>query len=297
LIKQSIIYRFVFVIIFVLAQVLFTGCASMNSLAFLWGGETDTTTSNDPSRKPASVDDETLSVDNTRAVENEVIESVKKDSEVDSFGSTPSANEFSNLARRNSESSKRGFRRQAGIWDGIENQNEGSLWNPDNQNNFYFSRNLLYSVGDLITLDFEPEMSEVLNTRLTAIYKPLLKTPPQDVVAREVSQEAGKKVEAAVGQAVKNEAIGAAMGEAVQDKTVSTLSSPKKRYFTSKDMTLRVLEVTSRGLLKVEGSKKLFLKNASFDLKVAGMLRETDITANKRIASSQLMDSKVEIIK
>ncbi len=271
------------------------GCASM---AFLWGGETDNTALGESaSRGLASEDSQINGIDNTRDVETEVVDSVKRETESEKFGDTVSSNEFSNLSRRSSDSARRGYKRKASVWDGVENVGEGSLWNPDNQSNFYFSRNLLYSVGDLITLDIDPEMSESLNSRLTALYRPFIKAPPQDVVAREVSGEAGKKVEEVIGNAVKNDAIGAAMGEAVKEKTEQTLAAPKRRYFTTKDVTLRVIEVTPRGLLKLEGSKKLFLRNAAFDLKVAGMVRETDITSSKRIASSQLMDQKVEIVK
>ena len=134
MIRHSIFYRVVFVLVFVLVQFMFTACASMD---FLWQGEADTTALNDPGRGPASIEEMDSVGDNTRTVETEVIESVKQ--ETQNFGSTEATNEYSGLARRNSDSARRGYRRGAQVWDGIDSVNEGSLWNPDNQSNFYFS--------------------------------------------------------------------------------------------------------------------------------------------------------------
>lgn len=265
-----------------------SGCASFNSM--IWG-EPDTTVAGDANaRAPASIDPENDG-DDTRSVDTEVRQTVEELS-----GQGISGSEFSSIARRSDDRARRGFRRNASPWEGVETENEGSLWNSENQSNFYFTRNMTFNMGDLITLEFEPEDSEVLNTRLTGLYRPLLKPTTKEVVAEEAGKAAQAKVAEEVAGAIKNDAIANAVGQDVKDRTVAAIN-PKKRYFTSKDMTLRVTEVTNKGVIKVEGLKKLFLKNANFDLKVSGMLREQDIGAERRVASSRLLDAKMEIVK
>ncbi len=282
--------RFSFTGVFVLSLTL-PGCSTLTSWVM---GSEDTTVAQDPSRAPASIENG-IDDDDTRSVDKDVQQSVAAIESVPQANGI-SDNEFSAVTRRSDDRARRGYRRSASPWEGVEIESEGSLWNPENQANFYFTRNMIFNLGDIVTLEFEPDDSEILNKRLTSLYRPLLKPTVKDVVAEEAGKAAGEKIATEVAGAVKNENIAKAIGDDVKDRAVAAIN-PKKRYFTSKDITLRVVEVNNRGVVKVEGVKKLFLKQANFDLKVSGMLREQDIGSERRVASSRLLDAKMEIAK
>jgi flagellar basal body L-ring protein FlgH len=207
------------------------------------------------------------------------------------------ANEFAPQQKLFDERAQRGFRRNADPWQVTGNYNEASLWNSESQDNFLFSRNMLNKVGDFVIVKIEPDLQETLNSRLAALYKPMNSKPKlKDTIAEEAGKAAGEKVGDAVEKVTGNKPIAEAAGSEVQDRTVASMTS-KVRYFTTKEVPVRIVEVTGRGTLRVEGVRRLFLKYGAFDLKVSGILREEDIGPSRMIASSRLMDQKVEINK
>lgn len=207
------------------------------------------------------------------------------------------ANEFAPQQKLFDERAQRGYRRNADPWQATGNYNEASLWNSDSQDNFLFSRNMLNKVGDFVIVKIEPDLQETLNSRLAALYKPMNSKPKlKDTIVDETAKAAGEKVGAEVEKITGNKAIGDAANSEVQERTVASMTS-KVRYFTTKEVPVRIVEVTNRGTLRVEGNRRLFLKNGAFDLKISGILREEDIGPSRMIASSRLMDQKVEINK
>lgn len=259
--------------------VLTSSCASMRGLIM---GEDDNT-----SRGPASVAEET---DNTSWGDIELKrQATEQGSEVATNG------EFSSLARQHDDGARRGYRRSSDPWTQNGPYNEGSIWNPETQTGFYFTRNTLFQVGDFITLALEPDMMENVNQKLITLYKPL-KSNTRDTVAAEAGKALGDKVSGAVNQAVKNANVANAIGQDVSDRTQATLKE-RPRYFTTKEIPLRVVEITNKGMIKVEGNRTLFLRNANFEMKVGGLIREEDIGPTRMIASSKLIEPKVEVNK
>lgn len=273
---------------FLLSTLVLSGCASafksMERFVGL-GGEEKVVT-----RAPASD-----AADNTTLSEQEVI--AVADGAAAQANPNLGASEFAANQKLFDEKAQRGYRRNADPWTATGNYNEGSLWNPDVQDSYLFTRNMLFKVGDFVMIKIEPDLGESLNTKLAALYKPANSKPNlKETIADEAGKAAGAKVGDALEKATGNQNIGAAANSEVQTRTIAALSE-KVRYFTTKEMPVRIVEISGRGSIKVAGSKKLFLKNGSFDLKVAGLLREEDIGPSRLVASSRLMDSKVEIVK
>jgi len=263
------------------------GCSSTVKKVSRWMG-LEEAPKPEVARAPAS------ETDNTTLSEQEVIGAAG-----DSAGSAPNLgqNEFSPQSRLFNEKAQNGYRRNVDPWTVTGNYNEGSLWNADSQDNYLFTRNMLFKVGDFVMIKIEPDLQETLNAKLTALYKPANSKPSlKDTVTDEAGKAAGAKVGEAVEKAIGNKAIADAAAGETQSRTVAAFTE-KARFFTTKEVPVRIVEITSRGAIKVEGAKKLFLKNGAFDLKVSGVLREEDIGPSKLVASSRLMDSKVEIIK
>jgi flagellar basal body L-ring protein FlgH len=205
--------------------------------------------------------------------------------------------EFSPQQRLFDERAQRGYRRNADPWQATGNYNEGSLWNADSQDNYLFTRNMVNKVGDFVIVKLEADLQEVLNSKLTALYRPAGSKPKlKDTIAEEAGKAAGDKVSDAVEKTIGNKAIADAAGNDVQDRTVAALTE-KPRYFTTKEVPVRITEVNGRGTIKIEGVRRLFLKNGAFDLKVSGVIREEDLGPSRMVASSRLMDQKVEITR
>jgi flagellar basal body L-ring protein FlgH len=234
-------------------------------------------------------------IDNTALSEQELM---KVESGASSSGNPNlPAGEFVAQQKLFDDRAQRGYRRNVDPWTATGNYNEGSLWNSDSQDNYLFTRNTLYKVGDFIMIKLEADLQESLNSKLTALYKPVGTKPGlKDTIADEAGKAAAAKVGDAVGKAVGNKNIGDAAGADVQDRTVAAFTE-KLRYFTTREVPVRITEISGRGNIKVAGVKKLFLRAAAFDLKIEGMLREEDVGPSRLVASSRLMDSKVEIVK
>ena len=271
-----------------------SGCSStVSSLNRFFGLTEDTTTSN-ANRAPAST---APAGDNTTTGDAEILQAANADPNAsDGGGPNLSAHEFAPQMKLGNDRAQKGYRTaNADPWANSGPYNEGSLWNPDSQDNFYFTRNLVYKVGDFITVKLDPDLMESLNSKMASLYAPT-KPSVKSVIAEQAGAAAGSKVGAAIEKATGNSAVGAAIGDDIKDRTIASLQD-KPRYFTTKEITVRVTETGTRGTVRVEGNKKLFLRSASFDLKFGGVVREDDIGSGRSVASNRVMDSKVELSK
>lgn len=258
-------------------------CSSTFKSMGRWMGYSD---DKPAARAPAS------EADDTNLAEQDVIKQ-----NGDAGNANLGSNEFAPQQKLFDDRAQRGYRRNADPWQVTGNYNEASLWNADSQENYLFTRNMVHKVGDFVIVKLEPDLQESLNVKLTALYKPLNAKPKlKDTIAEEAGKAAGEKVGEAVEKNIGNKAIADAANAEMQDRTVAALSE-KSRYFTTKEIAVRITDVNNKGVVKIDGVKKLFLKNGSFDLKVSGLLREEDIGPSRVVASSRIMDSKVEIVK
>jgi flagellar basal body L-ring protein FlgH len=212
----------------------------------------------------------------------------------DSGGPNLASGEFGRQQGQFDDKARRGYRRNVDPWTSSGPYNENSLWNPESQDGFYFTRNNMLRVGDFIVVSLDADLMENLNNRLVKMYR--TKKTTKDVVAEETGKAVGAKVGEAINKAVKNDAVSKAVGADVAERAEESIKG-NQRFFTTKEIPVRVTEITTKGLLRVQGEKTLFLKNASFELKLGGLMREEDIGPTRSIASSRVIDSKVEITK
>ena len=204
-----------------------------------------------------------------------------------------SASEFAPLARLSDDSAARGYRRQASPWDGTGPANEGSLWNSDSQDGYLFTKNLLYKIGDIIVVKVEPEINNTLNFEIASL---LGRTTVQQVAAdeagRKIASVAAQKTEKALGSA----ALGNAVGQAAAQATVNALDA-NTRYVDISDIPVRITETLARNSYKVEGARRVYIRNAPYQVKISGVVRDEDIGPTRMIASSRIFESKMELTK
>lgn len=208
-------------------------------------------------------------------------------------GPTLGDNDFARYQSQNNPKSAQGYRSNSNPWSGIGPVNEGSLWRDDTQDNFYFARNVIYNVGDLMVVNINSEINDALNLKIAQI---LGRTSVQQVVADEAGKAAGAGAEKQVQKVVNNDKVAEAVGREVQERTVASIDS-KPRYVDIDNVTVRITEILSRGSYRIEGTKRVFVKDAPYNVKFSGIVRDEDIGASKMVASSAVLESKVELTR
>ncbi|MBS1982546.1 MAG: flagellar basal body L-ring protein FlgH [Bdellovibrionales bacterium] len=178
-------------------------------------------------------------------------------------------------------------------FDGTGPYNEASLWNGETQDNFYFSKNILHKVGDVLIVKMEPEVNEALNLKLASVFG---RSSVQQVVADEAGKAAGDAVTQKVGATVGNQNIAKAVGAAASDRTVAALDE-KARYVDIDEMSVRIVELLPRNSYRIEGQRRVFVKSIPYTLKYGGVIRDEDLGPASVIASSKVVDSKMEMVK
>ncbi len=210
----------------------------------------------------------------------------------DTVGPNLGANEFASRSKLNDDKASRGYRRQADPWDGTGPQNEGSLWNPDGQDNFYFTRNTRKKLGDILLVKLEPDVVEAMNTKINTL---LARTLPQQVIADEAGRKAGEKISDKVGTAMGSPNIGRAVGDAAGNRVVAALDA-KENHIDIEEIPVRLTESLPRSSFKVEGSRRVNVRGAPYLLKITGTVRDEDIGSGT-VATSKVFDSKMELTR
>jgi flagellar basal body L-ring protein FlgH len=208
-------------------------------------------------------------------------------------GPTLGNNDFAHFSSHHNQRSGQGFRSNSNPWSGVGPSSEGSLWKDDTQDNFYFARNVIYSIGDLMVVNIDNEINDALNLRIAQI---LGRTSVQQVVADEAGKAVGAEAERQVQRVVGNDRIAEAVGRDVEGRTIASLDS-KPRYVDVDNVTVRITELLNRGSYRIEGTKRVFVKDAPYNVKFSGIVRDEDIGANKMIASKSVLESKVELTR
>ena len=180
-------------------------------------------------------------------------------------------------------------------WFGTGPENEGSLWNGDTQDNFYFTANTFFKVGDLVTVQVDSDVNDALNARILALLGDRVKS-----VRKVASEEAAAAVKDEVSQkidgAVKNDRLAGAIGGAVGASVESALDI-SERYVNLDEIPVRITEALPNRVFNVSGSRKVFIKNAPYQVVFSGKMRHEDIGKDGKIMASNVLESKLELTK
>ena len=180
-------------------------------------------------------------------------------------------------------------------WFGTGPTNEGSLWNGESQDNFYFTMNTSYKVGDIIMVKLDTEVNDALNSRIAALLGESGKST-RKVVAEELERGIASEVGKKVGKAVKNENIAKAIGRDVGDRVKSSLDL-KESYVNVDEIPVRITGTLDARMFKIEGSRRVFIKNAPYQVAMSGSIRHEDVSPDGSISSQKVLESKLELTK
>jgi flagellar basal body L-ring protein FlgH len=180
-------------------------------------------------------------------------------------------------------------------WYGTGPVNEGSLWNPESQDGFFFSRNTLHKVGDIIMVKMDSAVNESLNSRIVSIIGP--KKSVQRTIAEEAGKSAGNKVSEGIDKIVNNKNVADAIGDAVASDAQTALDPTGDNYVSIDEIPARVVEYLNGGRFRIEGSRKVMIRTAAYQVKLSGTIRDEDVATNNSIDSNMVLESKLELTK
>jgi len=203
------------------------------------------------------------------------------------------ANSNAHMTSHNKEKSYQGYRSNQNPWSGIGAVSEGSLWRDDTQDNFYFARNMIYSVGDLLVVKIDSDINEALNSKIAGI---LGRSDVRQVIADEAGKAVGQEASKEASKIIKNDKVTDAIGREARDRTTASLDY-NPQYIDVDTVTVRITELLQSGSYRVEGFKRVFIKKAPYNIKFSGIVRDEDISPDRSVASTQVLESRVELKK
>jgi len=190
---------------------------------------------------------------------------------------------------------------------------EGSLWASDGQTNYYFTKNKVRGVGDIVTINVEPELFRDVKTEmtrsLTGHEREIELNLAQDRMRRKVLGLDGGENKDQVGSAAAAPERGVAASDG-KKKTIEDLEAmvPKATYadidvgksleIKEKDTVMaEIIERYPNGNYKIRGTKRVRYRNGFRQLNVLGVVRGQDIAEDDTLASSKLYEYRVEVMK
>ncbi len=173
-----------------------------------------------------------------------------------------------------------------------ESPNEGSLWASDGQTNYYFTKNRIRSVGDIVTVNLEApvlkdismEIQRTLNEDEKELELKLArerKTPKEDPAAASRSP-AGSKEKAKKPEAPE-----------VTDLDIDVL--PSLELKAGDGIMAEILERYPNGNYKLKGTKRIVYKNGTARMiQFQAIARGIDIGDDDTLLSGKLYEYRIE---
>jgi flagellar L-ring protein FlgH len=193
-----------------------------------------------------------------------------------------------------------------------ESTNEGPLWASDGQTNYYFTKNKIRGVGDIVSLTVESDLMKDITAEIGRTL-----SVPEKERELELAQDRldGRGLASVTVDSKKDQlaSTAAAPGEApieerpkVQEKKVV-----EKREATWADVDLskavemkagdivmaEIVERYPNGNYKLRGSKKIRYRNSYRYVNILGVVKGTDITETDTIASGKLYEYRLEAVR
>jgi flagellar basal body L-ring protein FlgH len=206
-----------------------------------------------------------------------------------------------------------------------DSQSEGSLWASDGQTNYYFTKNKVRGIGDIITLTLEQTfvndvVAEAVRTLSQREKMYELQLAQEKINAKAKGQEKRKErnqdeVTTTAAAPEKDPAGKTAKTDKPADKAAeenfSILGEPDFRKATMADIDItKVLEIKAgdtvmseiverfpNGNCKIRGTKKVPFRGGYRVLTFVGVVRGTDISEEDGVNSGKLYEYRLEVVR
>lgn len=202
-----------------------------------------------------------------------------------------------------------------------ESPNEGSLWASDGQTNYYFTKNKIRGIGDLLTVNVEADLVKNAVTEVTRTLTPReremeLALAQERIKARTLGlPEPGTSKDANKDQVATSAAAPArtpaaagganATAEKPEEKEVTVPKATPADVDVGKSLDFKagdsimaeIVERYPNGNYKIRGTKKVRYHNAYRMVTLLGVARGSDITEDDTIPSGKLYEYRLEVVR
>jgi len=192
--------------------------------------------------------------------------------------------------------------------DGV---NEGSLWASDGQTNYYFTKNKIRGVGDLVTVKIEENLLKDLHREV----RRTLSMREKEVELEAAQDRLNKKAQGIEEAPVAGATGAAAPAGAKKDQAASTQAAPARgepaaaRDATAADIDVgrsvdlatgdvvmaEILERFPNGNYKIRGTKKVNYRGSARMMNFVGIVRGSDIGEDDTVTSGKLYEYQLEV--
>jgi flagellar basal body L-ring protein FlgH len=203
-----------------------------------------------------------------------------------------------------------------------EGASEGSLWASDGQTNYYFTKNKVRGVGDIVTVNLEQEIIRDTITEITRTLSPGERKAEMALAQERIRAKAlglpdpdAPKDSVTTSAAAPARAPAAAGGaqpadsgfKVVEESEITVRQATAADIDVSKSLDLKpgetvlaeIVERYPNGNYKIRGAKKLRYKNGQGGrmLTLVGVARGTDIGEDDVIQSGKLYEYRLEVLR
>ncbi len=197
-----------------------------------------------------------------------------------------------------------------------ESTNEGSLWASDGQTNYYFTKNKIRGVGDIVSVKVEEglvkdsanEIARTLNSRERQMELEIAQDRIRSKAFGLPGPDAKPGADAlATSNAAPARAPAGAAGADPQktDKDVEVRRATPADIDVAKSMELKagdnimseIIERYPNGNYKIRGSKKVAYRNGYRILSMVGIVKGSDIGEDDSVASGKLYEYRLEALR
>jgi flagellar L-ring protein precursor FlgH len=190
-----------------------------------------------------------------------------------------------------------------------ESQNEGSLWASDGQTNYYFTKNKIRGVGDIITINLEQGMVSDVAVEARRTLSPRerdfelmaaqerLRMKAMGIAPPEAGKDQVASAAAAPARTPAASPSGAPAAEVdVPVATFADVDVSKSLELKAGDQMMgEIIERYPNGNYKVRATKKVPYKGGpSRMVTMIGVVKGTDIAEDDTVASGKLYEYRVE---
>lgn len=194
--------------------------------------------------------------------------------------------------------------------------NEGSLWGSDGQTNYYFTKNKIRGVGDIVSVVIDAAMIKDLGQEVKrtltdneryieldlaqqrAVSKSVGATPtaPGAAAPAATGTDSVATTQAAPAPAAANTPSGGILGPVVSDGDIDVSKSLDVK--SGDTVMCEIAQRYPNGNYKIRGTKKLIYKNGAARLvNLTAVVKGSDISDDDSVTSGKLYEYRLEAIR
>ncbi len=191
-----------------------------------------------------------------------------------------------------------------------DDANEGSLWASDGQTNYYFTKNKVRGVGDILTITTEAQLMKDVSYELARTLTPEERDVELELAQARLQAKADGLPDPdapagadSVGSAAASPArapAGADKKESdpkadVRKATLQDIDVSRSMEFKAGDPIMaEIMERYPNGNYKVRGSKRINYKQGARFVTVTAIVKASDIDDNETVPSGKLYEYRLE---